>query len=120
MKSKRKSLRQMHLPIILFLLFQKNSTPKEIFVGVEKSEGEAVDFSRIRCPLCKWQPKASSRWFCADAGFPEYYFNGCGAMWNTFATGGICGGCGHRWQWTTCLSCGQWSPHKYWYVGKSD
>jgi len=84
------------------------------------TEEEAADFSRIRCPLCKWQPKETSRWFCADAGFPEYYSGGCGAMWNTFATGGVCVGCNHRWRWTTCLRCAEWSRHENWYAKKSD
>ena len=33
---------------------------------------------RIRCPLCMWVPKASSRWACY-----------CGHSWNTFDTGGV-------------------------------
>ncbi len=120
MKTKRKTLRRAYLQTIIFSLFQKDLIQKEVLKNVEKDEDETVDFSRIRCPLCRWQPTASSRWFCADAGFPEYFFDGCGAMWNTFANGGVCVGCHHRWRWTTCLRCAQWSPHDDWYAEKTD
>src|ERR1041385_5664745 len=74
------------------------------------------DFSTIRCPLCKWQPKESSRWYCGDCDYPEYFFEGCGTAWNSFKTRGLCPGCGHQWRWTVCLSCYGWSKHNDWYV----
>ena len=71
--------------------------------------------SRIRCPLCQWQPSPSSVWACESYGTPEPYFGGCGTMWNTFSTGGKCPGCKHQWQWTSCPNCGEWSLHEDWY-----
>ncbi|HKB09562.1 MAG TPA: hypothetical protein VKD69_02870 [Vicinamibacterales bacterium] len=71
----------------------------------------------IRCPLCRWRPSAASRWSCdwTEIDSPEPFFNACGTEWNTFATRGRCPGCGHQWRWTSCLRCGQWSPHEEWY-----
>ena len=80
--------------------------------GSEEDEG----FSGIRCPLCAWQPSASSRWCCVSDGPPEPAFDSCGTVWNTFSTRGQCPGCSHQWQWTTCLRCGEWSRHDAWYV----
>ena len=71
--------------------------------------------SRIRCPRCEWQPPPSTLWACESYGTPEPYFGGCGTLWNTFATGGKCPGCGHQWQWTSCPHCHEWSPHEDWY-----
>jgi hypothetical protein len=71
--------------------------------------------SRIRCPLCGWQPGASSRWCCATGGTPEPAFEACGTIWNTFSTGGRCPGCRHQWQWTSCLECHRPSLHLDWY-----
>src|SRR5216684_7437292 len=31
---------------------------------------KAREFSRVRCPLCKWRPNASSRWYCGDCDYP--------------------------------------------------
>lgn len=120
MKSIKSPARRAYLQIIVFALFQKKLPANEDFAGVEKSREETPDFSRLRCPHCKWQPTAASRWCCADADFPEFYFNGCGALWNTFATGGVCVGCAHRWRWTTCLRCAEWSRHADWYAEKRD
>jgi hypothetical protein len=58
----------------------------------------------IRCPKCKWAPRAEDRWSCT-----------CGHSWNTFDTGGICPACQYQWQITQCLRCGAWSPHSEWY-----
>ena len=60
----------------------------------------------IHCPACEWRPGAAARWSC----LPH-----CGTTWNTFATGGLCPGCGARWQRTQCLACGVVSPHRDWY-----
>jgi hypothetical protein len=102
----------------VFSLFLKGSAPEEV-VGTQELEDEEWDFSRIRCPLCHWQPNASSLWYCGDCGHPEYFFNGCGTEWNTFTTRGLCPGCGHQWRWTSCLDCYVWSPHEEWYTKES-
>lgn len=60
---------------------------------------------RIRCPLCKWQPRAQDRWSCK-----------CKHSWNTFDTGGVCPGCLYQWKITQCLACHQYSPHSDWYT----
>ena len=99
---------------VLWLL-QRNLTVEEILRKLAELGNESVDFSRIRCPRCRWQPKPSSRWMCSDCGHSEYFFGGCGTAWNTFATRGLCPGCGHQWRWTTCLACGGWALHEEWY-----
>jgi hypothetical protein len=60
---------------------------------------------RIRCPRCKWRPGRDDRWFC-----------NCGYVWNTFETAGLCPACDTQWEWTACLRCEEWSPHKDWYA----
>lgn len=64
---------------------------------------------QIYCPHCHWRPGAESRWLCSPTQ------RGCGAVWNTFWTGGICPGCSHRWQQTQCLACTRHSLHAHWY-----
>lgn len=64
------------------------------------------DFTRIRCPLCQWRPRKEDRWLCEP---------GCGSVWNTFETSGICPGCQKHWDQTACLRCAGWSPHADWY-----
>ncbi len=59
---------------------------------------------RIRCPLCKWQPRRHDRWSCS-----------CGCSWNTFDTGGKCPACATQWKTTQCMRCGEWSLHTTWY-----
>jgi hypothetical protein len=103
---------------VAFLLFQDRVTVTERKRASRVRTDEDPDFSRIRCPLCKWQPKPSHRWFCAPCGYPEFFDDGCGACWNTFTTRGLCPGCGHQWRWTSCLNCSGWSLHEDWY--KSD
>jgi hypothetical protein len=103
----------------LHLLFFQTKTFSDKKIEEILKEGES-DFSRIRCPICKWQPKATSRWFCADCGYPEYFSNGCGAYWNTFETQGKCPGCQHQWRWTSCLSCSEWSLHVDWYLKETE
>jgi hypothetical protein len=65
-------------------------------------KGEA----EIHCPRCSWRPGPADRWQCSP---------GCGTVWNTFWTRGLCPGCGHQWLETVCLRCHQWSPHEHWY-----
>jgi hypothetical protein len=62
---------------------------------------------RIRCPLCEWQPAKSDTWSCNP--------DGCGQIWNTFETGGVCPSCQRQWERTACLRCGRWSLHDLWY-----
>jgi hypothetical protein len=86
---------------VLFLfplaLFVRSKPKVEIFVP---------EFTRIRCPACGWQPGKSSTWCCMP---------GCGHVWNTFETRGVCPGCDKEWTSTACLKCGVWSPHDDWY-----
>ena len=98
------------------LAFRKGLRPEEATDSITQLEEQDSDFSRIRCPLCHWQPQAASRWYCTNYEHPEYFFNGCGMVWNTFTTRGLCPGCGHQWRWTTCLRCHRWSLHEAWYV----
>jgi hypothetical protein len=72
--------------------------------------------SRIRCPFCEWTPGREARWYCGRCPEPEGFLDGCGTMWNTFDTRGLCPGCQHQWRWTSCLACHQWSLHEDWYV----
>lgn len=78
------------------------------------------EFSGIRCPLCKWHPARTSRWYCDPSMSPEPPFQGCGTNWNTFDTRGRCPGCGHQWHWTSCLQCSGWSLHTDWYEHERD
>jgi hypothetical protein len=116
MAFRQKRSHQEYLLAILFSLFQKGRLPEKIVDEASELEEEAQDYSRIRCPACKWQPHSFSRWYCADCGYPEYFYDGCGTAWNTFDTHGLCPGCGHRWRWTCCLNCSRWSPHEDWYA----
>ena len=79
---------------------------------------ESDEMEGIRCPRCHWRPSASSRWSCISRDAPEPPFEGCGTVWNTFATKGRCPGCRHQWHWTSCLRCAEWSPHVDWYEGE--
>jgi hypothetical protein len=115
MALRRIHLRQLCCIAIVFSIFQKSLMPEETVGEALQLDDEASDFSRIRCPLCAWQPNASSRWCCADCGYPEYFFDGCGMIWDTFTTRGLCPGCGHQWRWTSCLRCFGWSLHEEWY-----
>jgi hypothetical protein len=102
-----------------FFLFRKSPIYDERGADAKLNE-RTIDFKRIRCPLCRWQPRAESRWYCTDAGAPHYFYHGCGTAWNTFETRGRCPGCGHQWTWTDCLSCGGCSPHEEWYEVETD
>ena len=107
----------MRILTVAFFLFQKNSPGGGKFGDrEEKLKDDAADFSRIRCPLCRWQPNASSRWYCGD----DRYHDGCGTGWNTFDTRGRCPGCAYLWKWTECLRCGEASPHEDWYKDEAD
>jgi hypothetical protein len=110
------------MPVVVALR-QKTPSPDKSPVETPGSDVIDAPSSRIRCPLCLWQPAPSSRWYCTDCAHPEYFHGGCGMAWNTFDTRGRCPGCDHRWRWTACLSCAEWSLHEDWYVkekGKLD
>ncbi|MCP9496465.1 MAG: hypothetical protein MSG64_18645 [Pyrinomonadaceae bacterium MAG19_C2-C3] len=105
----------------VFALFQKSAETDYILDRVVNlDEDDATDFRRIRCPLCDWQPCSSSRWYCGDCDYPEYFYGACGTLWNTFSTRGMCPGCAHQWHWTSCLRCEGWSPHENWYASDAD
>jgi hypothetical protein len=65
--------------------------------------------AEIFCPKCKWKPRPGSRWICGPR------LGGCGHVWNTFDTHGICPKCNWHWIITACLWCKQFSPHEEWY-----
>lgn len=96
------------------MAYRKTPETDEILKKLEKVE-DATDFNRIKCPLCKWSPDKSSQWFCADCDAPEFFYNGCGNIWNTFETRGKCSMCAYHWTWTSCLRCAGWSKHEDWY-----
>jgi len=110
-------LTPLHLSSLFFnfLLFRR-SPGFDDYSETEKLKDAPIDFSRIRCPLCRWQPNAASRWFCSDFNSHD----GCGTEWNTFDTRGICPGCKYRWHWTDCLRCFRSSPHEAWYADEND
>jgi len=114
MKLERIYFRQVYLIAVRLWLFQETLKPKNRAIAA-KSDEKKSDFNRIRCPLCKWQPNPQSRWYCVSCDYPEYFYDGCGATWNTFATRGRCPGCSHRWRWTSCVRCAGWSRHEHWY-----
>jgi hypothetical protein len=110
---KRLRIRRFLRLAIVLRLFQERLKPVET-PAQTPARDLANDFNRIRCPLCKWRPNASSRWYCGDCHYPEYFYEGCGTAWNTFVTRGLCPGCNHQWRWTI-LSCQRWSRHDEWY-----
>jgi hypothetical protein len=73
---------------------------------------------KIRCPICIWEPKKRDKWSCTPMGAPEHFSGGCGKVWHTFDTRGLCPGCKHQWLYTTCLRCGATSLHEDWYEKK--
>ena len=99
---------------IAFRLFQERLKPVETSKKATGHE-KANEFDRIRCPLCKWRPQTSSRWYCGDCDYPEYFHDGCGTAWNTFKTRGLCPGCSHQWRWPISLICQRRSRHEEWY-----
>ncbi|MDQ3037075.1 MAG: hypothetical protein M3Y87_32070 [Myxococcota bacterium] len=73
-------------------------------VGVDERLGARDREPRIRCPRCRWAPRAHDRWQCE-----------CLHVWNTFETRGRCPACAKRWALTQCLRCHALSPHEDWY-----
>jgi hypothetical protein len=119
MAIEHKSRSQCAPRVIVFLLLLERPKSETILSKKTQQKTDLPDFNRIRCPLCKWQPKPAHRWFCAPCGDPEFFADGCGACWNTFTTRGLCPGCGHQWRWTSCLNCSRWSLHEDWYERES-
>jgi len=74
------------IPLFLFLRKPEAEEDQQI---AEKDESD-LHFPGIRCPLCKWRPSRSSRWMCWDSVYPENFRDGCGTVWNTFETRGLC------------------------------
>jgi hypothetical protein len=91
----------------------------EVTLDPSATEEESEELQGIRCPLCGWVPKSSSRWMCVSCPHPEGFTKGCWTTWNTFDTRGQCPGCGHQWRWTACLHCEGWSLHEHWYTNKA-
>ncbi len=116
----RKNHRQVRRLVLALYLFQKSLNTEGVADERTELEKDNPDFSRIRCPLCKWRPDARSRWICRDSPHPENFTGGCGTVWNTFDTRGLCPGCGHQWRWTSCLRCHRKSPHEDWYATEAD
>ena len=56
------------------------------------------------CPACGTNPPMAALWGCT-----------CGAMYDTFATGGACPSCGSAFPTTQCTSCGARYPITQWY-----
>src|SRR5262249_20179138 len=108
-------------PMTLSLLVKDDRRPSRPTITLPRPDRDDP-FGHIRCRLCHWRPSRASRWSCGggDADTPESPFEGCGTSWNTFKTRGRCPGCGHRWQWTSCPSCQQWSLHEDWYDDQND
>jgi hypothetical protein len=100
-------------------LLKRGPAPGQTMIEAGKPD-QREGSDRIRCPLCEWEPPASSRWCCHGAGTPEAPFHGCDAIWNTFDTRGRCPGCAHQWRWTSCLRCDRWSLHEDWYEHAGD
>lgn len=120
MLAKQKSARRFFSVAFLFALFQKGPLPTDKLDTAKQLDDEDSGYNRIRCPLCKWQPDSSSRWYCGGDGGPPEYYGGCGWEWNTFDTHGVCPGCQHQWRWTDCLSCESCSLHESWYTNEQD
>lgn len=97
-------------------LFQKATQPTKDAAAEARTDETTTGSPHIRCPQCHWQPSPNQQWVCADCPQPESFVGGCGARWNTFTTHGICPGCGHQWQYTSCPRCRKWSLHNDWYT----
>ena len=84
---------------------QMTYRPRQHRAWIQGEPMLSPDGARIRCPKCDWKPSVESRWGCK-----------CRHVWNTFLTGGLCPECGYQWTVTSCLGCGEMSPHADWYV----
>lgn len=66
-----------------------------------------ADRPDIACPACAFSPFVGMTWVCAP--------DGCGGVFDTFATGAQCPHCGAQFAWTMCPVCGKASAHRAWY-----
>jgi hypothetical protein len=97
-------------------LLRNTGSQGDLKIIPAQGQGDDEGFERVRCPLCEWRPAPSSSWCCGwSDDTPEPPFNWCGTSFHTFRTRGRCPGCQHQWQWTSCLSCHEWSLHEDWY-----
>jgi hypothetical protein len=97
------------------MLLLKESRHVERIIRTRIDSEEDDQLNGIRCPRCSWRPSPHDLWCCHAEDTPEPPFPSCGTEWNTFSTHGRCPGCSHQWRWTSCLLCGEWSPHEDWY-----
>ena len=63
----------------------------------------------IACPACGFSPFVGTQWVCSP--------DGCGGMFDTFATRARCPHCQAQFSWTACPACQRVSGHKAWYRG---
>src|SRR4029077_14371229 len=70
MTFRQNSSRRDYLIAAGFWLFQETLKPEKPRTAA-KSEDKKAELNRIRCPLCKWQPNARSRWYCLDCDYPN-------------------------------------------------
>jgi len=63
--------------------------------------------SDIVCPSCAYSPRVGMQWSCGP--------DGCGGLFDTFATRARCPHCSAQFAWTMCPACGKASAHQAWY-----
>jgi hypothetical protein len=68
-----------------------------------------VERTNVACPACGVAPRVGQMWACQP--------DGCGALFDTFATRARCPGCDAQFPWTECLACGGRFAHVAWYRG---
>jgi hypothetical protein len=73
--------------------------------GASAPLGEAR--GEIACPACGFVPPQGYEWLCGP--------DGCGGLFDTFATHGRCPHCEAQFAWTQCPSCGRGTAHQAWY-----
>jgi hypothetical protein len=61
----------------------------------------------VACPNCHEAPWVGDTWICSP--------DGCGGVFDTFATGAVCPHCDARFTWTACGFCLTSSAHRLWY-----
>ena len=74
---------------------------------VERQMRSSTARGDIACPACGFSPSAGMLWLCAP--------DGCGAMFDTFATHARCPQCEAHFQWTACPVCQKATAHEAWY-----
>ena len=61
----------------------------------------------VACPGCGYRPPVGLQWVCSP--------DGCGGMFDTFATRAQCPHCEARFAWTMCPACEKAFAHRAWY-----